>query len=158
MSCVIYLRRIVNGASQVSFLLGKSRLVHSNQSNWVISRKELEVAQICSELMLLASKTLHRYRCSIYFRTDSQIVLKWIVIPNLHLARFVKRQVDKILVVSSPEAWNYVNISVNPANVGTRESSVKHADAVNLWLNSPVFLCMEGIEPRTQNSCRIVEW
>ena len=34
MSCVIYLRRIVNGASQVSFLLGKSRLELSNQSIW----------------------------------------------------------------------------------------------------------------------------
>ena len=52
--------------------------------------------------------------------------------PDLHLARFVKRRVNKILVVSSPEAWNYVNTSVNPADVGTRESCVKHADAVNL--------------------------
>ena len=156
MSCEICLRRIVNGASQVSFLLGKSRLVLLNQSNWVISRKELEAAQICSELMLLASKALHRYRCSIRFWTDSQVVLKWIVNPDLHLARFVKRRVDKILVVSSPEAWNYVNTSVNPADVGTRESSVKHADAVNLWLNGPVFLRMEGIEPRTQDTCPIV--
>ena len=156
MSCVIYLRRIVNGASQMSFLLGKSRLVLSNQSNWVISRKELEAAQICSELMLLASKALHRYRCSIHFWTDSQVVLKWIVNPDLHLARFVKRRVDKILVVSSREAWNYVITSVNPADVGTRESSVKHADAVNLWLNGPVFLRMEGIEPRTQDTCPIV--
>ena len=156
MSCVIYLRRTVNGASQVSFLLGNSRLVLSNQSNWVISRKELEAAQICSELMLLASKALHRYRCSIHFWTDSQVVLKWIVNPDLHLAHFVKRGVDKILVVSSPEAWNYVNTSVNPADVGTRESSVKHADSVNHLLNGPVFLRMEGIEPRTQDSCPIV--
>ena len=74
----------------------------------------------------------------------------------MHLARFVKRRVDKILVISSPEAWNYVNTSVNPTNVGTRESSVKHADAVNLWLNGPVFLRMEGIEPRTQDTCPIV--
>ena len=108
MSCVIYLRRIVNGAFQMSFLLGKSRLALSNQSNWVISQKELEAAQICSELMLLASKAVHRYRCSIHFWTDSQFVLKWIVNPDLHLARFVKRRVNKILVVSSPKAWNYV--------------------------------------------------
>ena len=137
-------------------MLGKSRLVLSNQSNWVISRKELEAAQICSELKLRASKALHRYRCSIHFWTDSQVVLKWIVNQDLHLAHFVKRRVDKILVVSSPEAWNYTNTSVNPADVGTRESSVKHADAVNLWLNGPVFLRMEGIEPRTQDTCPIV--
>ena len=41
--------------------------------------------------------------------------------------------------------------------VETRESSVKHADAVNLWLNGPVFLRMEGIEPRTQDTCPIVK-
>ena len=40
--------------------------------------------------------------------------------------------------------------------MGTRESSVKHADAVNLWLNGPVSLRMEGIEPRTQDTCPIV--
>ena len=106
--------------------------------------------------MLLASKALHRYRCSIHFWTDSQVVLKWIVNPDLHLERFVKRRVDKILVVSSPEAWNCVNTSVNLADVGNRESSVKHADAVNLWLNGPVFLRMEGIEARTQDTCPIV--
>ena len=94
--------------------------------------------------------------CSIHFWTDFQVVLKWIVSPDLHLARFIKRRVDKILVVSSPEAWNCINTSVNPTNVGTRENSVKHADAVNLWLNGPVFLRMEGIEPRTQDTCPIV--
>ena len=76
--------------------------------------------------------------------------------PTTDLTRFVKKRVDKIFVVSSPEAWNYVNTSVNPTDVGTRESSVKHADAVNLWLNGPVFLRIEGIEPRTQDTCPIV--
>ena len=84
--------------------------------------------------------------------TDSQVVLKWIVNPDLHLARFVKRRVDKILVVSLPEAWNYVNTSANPADVGTRERRVKHADAVNVWLNGPVFLLIEGIEPTAQDT------
>ena len=37
MSAVLYLRRVVQGKAQVSFLLGKSRLVLVNQSNWVIS-------------------------------------------------------------------------------------------------------------------------
>ena len=48
------------------------------------------------------------------------------------------------------------NLLNNLADVGTRESSVKHAEAVNLWLNGPVFLRMEGIEPRTQDTCPIV--
>ena len=54
-SCVIYLRCIVNGRSDVSFIFGKSRVVLSHQQNWVISRKELEAAKLCSDLMLLAA-------------------------------------------------------------------------------------------------------
>ena len=51
-SCVVYLRRLVDGKPEVSLILGKSRLVLTHQSNWVISRKELEAAKFCSELML----------------------------------------------------------------------------------------------------------
>ena len=49
--CVVYLRCLVDGKPKVGFLLGKSRLVLTHQANWVISRKELEAAKICSELM-----------------------------------------------------------------------------------------------------------
>ena len=142
MSAVIYLRRDVEGEgkAQVSFLMGKSRLVLTNQSNWVISRKELEAAKICSELMLLAERALHHLPLNIHFWTDSQVVLKWIINPDLHLVRFVKRRVDKILLVASPEAWRYVHTSVNPADVGTREGTIKRCDAIDLWLHGPAFL------------------
>ena len=49
LSCVVYLRRIANGRATWSFILGKSRVVLSHQSNWIVSRKELEDAKICSE-------------------------------------------------------------------------------------------------------------
>ena len=35
----------------MNFIMGKSRLVLTHQANWVVSRKELEAAKICSELM-----------------------------------------------------------------------------------------------------------
>ena len=44
-SCVIYLRQIVNGCATLSFISGRSRVVLNHQSNWVISRKELEAAK-----------------------------------------------------------------------------------------------------------------
>ena len=47
LSCVVYLRRIVNGRSCVAFIQGKTRVVLVNQTNWVISRKELEAAKMC---------------------------------------------------------------------------------------------------------------
>ena len=44
-SCVVYLRRVVRNQSSVAFIHGKSRLVLSNQQDWVIFRKELKAAK-----------------------------------------------------------------------------------------------------------------
>ena len=40
--------------------------------------------------------TIH-LKCSVYLWTDWQLVFKWITNLDLHLMRFVKRRVDKIL-------------------------------------------------------------
>ena len=156
MSAVIYLRQFVEGKAQVSFLMGKSRLVLSNQSNWMISRKELEAAKTCSELVLLAIKALHHLPVTIHIWTDSQVVLKWVINPDLHLARFIKRRVDKILLVSSPDAWRYLHTAVNPADVGTREGSIKRNEAVDLWLHGPAFLRAEEVEPCSPVTVRLI--
>ena len=141
--CVVYLRCWVAGKSKVSFLLGKSRVVLTHQSNWVISRKELEAAKLCSELVLRASEALQHLHCDTYLWTDSQVAFKWIANPDLHLARFVKRRVDKILRVAPSSAWQYVHTSLNPADVGTRDSTIKHPESVGLWLQGPAFLVSE---------------
>ena len=52
-SCAIYLRGVSAGKAQVSFVIGKSKLVLTHQQGWVISRKELEAAKMLSELMLV---------------------------------------------------------------------------------------------------------
>ena len=144
-SCVVYLRRVVNGESQVTFVWGKSRLVLTHHANWVISRKELEAAKLCSELVSHAAVALSHLNCSAHLWTDSQVVLKWITNPDLHLVRFAKRRVDKILSLFAPEAWRYVNTSTNPADVGTRENACKNFESVKLWLQGPTFLS-EGQE------------
>ena len=90
-SCVIYLRRIVNGCATLSFISGRPRVVLNHQSSWVISRKELEAAKICSDLMLQALKALEDLSSTVKFWTDSQVVHKWITNSELHLSRFVKR-------------------------------------------------------------------
>ena len=95
--CDVYLRRVVNGESQVAFVLGKSKLVLTHQANWVIARKVLEAAKLCCELTSKAAAALSHLNCSVHLWTDSQVILKWITNPDLHLVRFVKRRVDKIL-------------------------------------------------------------
>ena len=99
-SCVIYLQCLVYDKTSVNFIQGKCRLVLKQQANWIISRKELEAAKLCSDLMLQAKESLCHLNCSLHFWTDSRVVLGWITNADLHLARFVKRQVDKIVWVA----------------------------------------------------------
>ena len=98
--CVVYLKCVDYDKTVVKFLMGKSRVVLTSQSGWVISRKELEAARMSSELMLQAEKALERFKCNKFFWTDSRVVLGWITNPDLNLSRFVKRRVDKILRVA----------------------------------------------------------
>ena len=132
-SCAIYLRGVSAGKAQVSFVIGKSKLVLTHQKEWVISGKELEAAKMLSELMLQTSKALHHLNCKIFCWTDSQVLLKWIVNPDLSLARFVIRRVDRILLVVSSSCWRYVNTILNPADVGTRAQSSKQLSSLDLW-------------------------
>ena len=141
--CIVYLRCCVAGKSKVSFLLGKCRLVRTHQSNWVISRKELEAAKFCSELVLQASEALQHLHCDTYLWTDSQVAFKWITDCDLHPARFVKQMVNKILRVAPSSSWQYVHTSLNPADVDTRDGATKHPESVSLWLQGPALLVSE---------------
>ena len=52
---VVYLHRVVDGISCVSFVFGKSHIVLRSQQNWAIARKELVAAVTSVELMKSAS-------------------------------------------------------------------------------------------------------
>ena len=67
LSCVVYLRRIVENHCDVGFLMGKSKVVLKNQVNWIISHKELEAAKLCAELMKDVSDSLKYLGCSLHF-------------------------------------------------------------------------------------------
>ena len=73
--------------------------------------------------MLLALAALQHLSCAVKFWTDSEVLLKWITNPDLHLSRFIKRRIDKIHLVSSPESWGYIGTLQNSADVGTRKIS-----------------------------------
>ena len=80
--------------------------------------------------------------------TDSRVALKCIVNPKLHLPRFVKRRVDKIHRMISACDWNYVQGSLNPADVGTREGRVRNSDSFALCLIGHPILLQGSLEPK----------
>ena len=155
-SCVIYLHCLVNDKPSVSFILGKSRVVLKQQANWTISRKEFEAAKLCSDLMLQAKESLCHLNCSLHFWTNSRVVLGWISNADLHLDRFVKRRVDKIVRVAPTAAWNYIHTTQNPADVGTRSTACRNPDSVRLWLEGPGCLLQERVDVQTADSSAVV--
>ena len=66
----------------------------------------------------------------------------------MHLVRFVKRRVDKILGAAPANAWNYVHTSLNPVDVVTQEDACKNPESVQLWLKEPDFLLQELVNPK----------
>ena len=103
---------------------------------------------MCTKLMQDVSKLLQHLGCSLHFWSDLQVVLRWIINPDLHLPHFVKHQVDRILLVASADARSYFNTSLNPADVGTRVESSNWSGSHSLWLNGPEFLLQKGLEPQ----------
>ena len=97
---VVYVRRLVNGRSCLTFLQGKVEAVLTAQTGWVISWKELDAPKMCTKLMEAVSKSLHHLGCSLHFWSDSQMVLKWVINTDLHLPRFVKRRANMIYLVA----------------------------------------------------------
>ena len=84
LSCVVYMRYIINGDWCVAFVQGKAKVVLVNQTNWVISRQELEAAEMYTKLMQDVSKSMQHLACNLHFWSDSQVVLRWIINPDLH--------------------------------------------------------------------------
>ena len=74
------------------------------------------------------------------------MILRWIVNPDLHLPRFVKPRVDKILLVAPADAWNYVSSGDNPAGIGTREHCIKKFNCSSRWLHGFDFLMQEKLK------------
>ena len=97
--------------------------------------------------MLLALAALQLLSCAVKFWTDSEVLLKWITNPDLHLSRFIQRRINKIHLVSSPESWGYIDTLQNPADVSTRKKSFKSKHAFNLWLKGLEFLLQDVEDP-----------
>ena len=138
--------------------VGKSKLVSSHQTNWIISRKELKAAKLCSDLLLQAKDSLQDLNCSLHCCTDSQVVLGWLTNPDLNLSRFVKRRVDRILQVAPGSVWKYIDTSQNPADVGTRDVIGKNPECIDLWLGGAVFLRQEPVSVAGASVCLLFAW
>ena len=63
----------------MAFVLGKAKIMLGNQTNWLISRKELEAAEMGTKSIKDESKSLQHFKYSFYLLSDfcSHIFALW---------------------------------------------------------------------------------
>jgi hypothetical protein len=115
---VAYLRTIAKGNIHLSFVLSIGRLAPLKLLS--IPRFELQGAVTAVRLAKTIKSELRLPITEYYFRTDSEIVLRWINSSPCNYSSSVSHRVGEILRLSEPEQWRFISGSKNPADDCTR--------------------------------------
>nr|XP_022300887.1 uncharacterized protein LOC111109091 [Crassostrea virginica] len=116
---VAYLRCLKDTRVEVSYVLGKVKLasIHGH----TIPRLELCAALLATDIAKIIKTNLQTDIHVIKFYTDSKVVLGYINNKVRRFYNYVSNRVHRILQISTPDQWNYIASSENPADHGTRE-------------------------------------
>ena len=126
------------GEVSVSFLMGKSRV--SPTKIVTIPRLELTAALTSVKVANLLKIELEIVPSTIFFWTDSQVVLGYINNSSKKFHTFVANRVETIRELSEVNQWHYVPSAENPADVASRGMTPRDFQKDNSWLNGPAFL------------------
>ncbi|KAG1936405.1 hypothetical protein F2P79_018737 [Pimephales promelas] len=121
-----------------TFIMGKARV--APLKTITIPRMELTAAMVAGRMDELWRKELKMELQDSIFWTDSTSVLKYISNETSRFRTFVANRVSKILSVSSPSQWRYVNTTNNPADLASRGVKVTSLLRDNIWVSGPQFL------------------
>ena len=105
---VAYLRCVEENANQysVSFVLSKSRLTPMKDRSLTIPKLELQAAVLATRLKVSILEQLKFRVNKTYFRTDSQITLKYIKNESKRFPIFVMNRLHEIRENSDTTEWN----------------------------------------------------
>ena len=101
-------------------VLGKAKV--APKSGHTIPRLELCAAVLAVEVFKTIREHLKLTFEEVFFFTDSKVVLGYIKNRSRRFYTYVSNRVAKILHLSKPEQWFYVNTPDNPADSATRPS------------------------------------
>ncbi|XP_052754692.1 uncharacterized protein LOC128201521 [Galleria mellonella] len=105
-----------------------------------IPRLELCGALLSARLSAKVMSSIRRKITSIYFWTDSSIVLGWLHSQSRDLKTFVSNRVSEIQQLTLAQSWRHVPSQLNPADLASRGLNPKQIQRVNLWWDGPEFL------------------
>ncbi|XP_048749330.2 uncharacterized protein LOC125661393 [Ostrea edulis] len=134
---IAYLKLISDEGSDVSFLLGKSKVspVHGH----TIPRLELCAAVLSIAVAELVKEHLNIPSQDFYYYTDSKIVLGYLSNEVRRFYVYVTNRVNRIRAASSPTQWYFIPTDSNPADIATRRINAE--DLVNsTYLTGPDLL------------------
>ena len=135
---VIYLVTLdSSGNRHTGFVAGGARV--APRSCTTIPRMELNAALLAARAAhsVLRAFTLTLSDCK-YF-TDSKVVLGYLANKSKRFSGYVERRASAILEISNVQSWNYVETSLNPADVGTRPVTATEL-AASFWFTGPPFI------------------
>ena len=137
----IYMRAETNGFMSTSLIFAKSRL-RPKDKRLTIPRLELIGLLIGMRASKFVKEELRITDAATFIWTDSEIVLNWLKNPEKSI--FVRNQVKKIWTLANesvgPVKFGHVKGTENPADFGTRVTSLEDLQDSKLWWDGPTWL------------------
>ena len=117
-----------------SLVMGKAKVAPKN--GHTIPRLELCAAVLATEIYdtVLTESGLSFHET--FFYSDSRVVLGYIQNKTRRFYTYVSNRVDKILRLTKPEQWLYINTADNPADCATRPGQVTNL-MDSKWIHGP---------------------
>ncbi|KAL4224489.1 hypothetical protein ACF0H5_015190 [Mactra antiquata] len=153
-AAVSYLRlEDEDGHIRGGFLLGKAKLAPATGHS--IPRLELCAAVLAVELAETINTQLDIPVQNMTLFTDSKVVLGYICNKTRRFFTYVSNRVERILNITCPEQWRYVQTDKNPADFATRCTSEVPDINDSVWIKGPTFL-LNQIVTRSQTNFDLV--
>ncbi|XP_050339525.1 uncharacterized protein LOC126765898 [Bactrocera neohumeralis] len=122
------------GETYVNILAAKSRVAPIKIIT--LPRLELCAAVLLVELIQKILESL-KFKFSIYFYTDSTIVLNWLQLDPGRLQIFVSNRVNFIQTNTNINNWRHIGSKNNPADIISRGVTPSELITSKLWLRGP---------------------
>ena len=144
-AAVVYQRNVYqNGNISMAFVASKSKVAPLKAVS--IPRLELMGATLGLSLAVSIGQAIDVRVSDMKFWSDSMNVLYWIKKPSRSFKPFVANRVGELHEKTNPNQWRYINTFQNPADIGTRGTTLNKLGKNGNWWNGPEFLSMSEVE------------
>ena len=118
--------------------MGKSRVKPLKKVT--IPRMELAAAKLAVQMNKVIQEELGVCSNNTFYWTDSESVLRYIHNQHSRFHTYVANRLQVIHEGSTPEQWNYIPTSLNPADHASRGLSPSNVEQTDIWFKGPSFL------------------